>query len=47
LCDLVAYRPSPSLEGFAALDRLDEALTPSRKFDERALIRNQTMSEQA
>jgi hypothetical protein len=35
LCDLVTYRPSPSLEGFAALDRLDEALTPSRKFDER------------
>ena len=35
MCDLVTYRPSPSLDGFAALDRLDEALTPSRKFDER------------
>jgi|ERR1700722_9691022 len=46
LCDLVTYRPSPRLEGFAALDRLDEALAPSRKSDVRALFRNQPMSEQ-
>jgi hypothetical protein len=46
LRDLVTYRPSPSLEGFAALDRLYEALAPSRKSDVRALFRNQPMSEQ-
>jgi hypothetical protein len=46
LRDLVTYRPSPSLEGFAALDRLDEALALSRKFDVGALFRNQPMSEQ-
>jgi hypothetical protein len=46
LRDLVTYRPSPSLEGFAALDSLYEALALRRKFDVRALFRNEPMSEQ-
>ena len=46
LRDLVTYRPGPGLEGFAALDRLHEALVFSRKRDVRALFRNEPMSEQ-
>ena len=46
LRELVTYRPGPSHEGFAVLNRLNETLTPSRKFDERALFHNQPMSEQ-
>ena len=46
LRELVTYRPSPSLESFAALDRLYEALAPSSKSDEGALFCNQSMSEQ-
>jgi hypothetical protein len=47
LRELVPYRPGPSLEDFAALDRLDETLAPGRKLEERALFRNQPMSEQS
>lgn len=44
---LVTYRPGPCLEGFTALDRLYEALAPSREADERTLFGGKLMSEQA